>query len=139
MSNIIDPVSGGSAHETVDKATIDRQNKIIVALFLILGKAMERVPINDRNLISVSETEIAKAWKAQKSPVRLISSMEVNAGSTSNSGEDDEWKSVHRVFRVVPGDLDLSKTGLNLKGKMPKEEDRPATAHHKQRRVFDLE
>jgi len=116
--------------------TEQRQQKIIIALCLILGKTMTKIPISERPHVYVTEDEIAKAWKEKKSPVRLVSSMEHIQPS---AGFDEAWTpGGQRIFRVVPGDLDLSKTGMNMQGKMPKESEQ--TGHqHKERRVFDLE
>ena len=115
---------------------IDRQNKIIVALFLILGRTMTKIPISERPHVYVTEDEIAEAWKKKKSPVRLLSSMEHVQPS---AGFDEAWTpGGQRVFRVVPGDLDLSKTGMKIQGKMPLEAEQ-MVHKTKERRVFDLE
>ncbi|MBU6231581.1 hypothetical protein KGP36_02840 [Patescibacteria group bacterium] len=105
----------------------DRQTKIIVALFLVLGKAVEQLNAGQRNKISVRESEIRDAWNSQKSPVRIVSEMSDALGYYQVGRE--------RVFNVVLGDLDMKKTGLNFSKPMPEEpKDRP-----KKVRVFDLE
>jgi len=110
-----------------------RESKIIVALFLMLGKCLNALPANQRNF-EVTETEMRKAWEEQKSPVRLVS--EHRAQSFVDDG--DKWNHQERVFKCVMGELDLHKTGLNFQGKMPEE---PKVDHlvRPGRRVFDLE
>lgn len=119
---------------TMDALTVSdteqRQQKIIVALFLLLGKALPKLTLAQNREMFVSESEIKNAWMQQKSPVRLISTTD------SLVPVDGMWQfEKERVFRCVLGDLDLTKTGLQLKGKMP-EEPKPTPART---RVFDLE
>lgn len=105
----------------------DRQKKIIVALFLILGKALKKLPANDRE-IQVTEDEIRLAWMEQKSPVRLVS--------------QNTWLDSGRVFRTVLEDLDLNKTGMFTPGeKYPSFHDPPPEPNKEteRRRIFDLE
>ena len=109
---------------------LERQQKIIVALFLLLGKALPKLTLAQNREMFVSESEIKNAWIKQQSPVRLISTTD------SLVPRDGMWAmEKERVFRCVLGDLDLTKTGLNLKGNMP-EEPKPTP---ERRRVFDLE
>lgn len=115
-------------------AEADRQNKIIVALFLILGKATSQLNAAQRQSLSVTESEIRKAWADQKSPVRIISEVR-NEWSTMSSG--DNWGS-ERTFRVVVGELDLKKTGMDLRRKMP-EEPKIKDPLKPGKRCFDLE
>jgi len=109
----------------------DRQKKIIVALFLILGKALRELPAHKRD-IKVTEEEIRDAWIQQRSPVRLVSAVE-------------DWViNPQRVFRTVLADLDLQKTGMFAAGeKYPEFKEPVADDPHKKelerKRVFDLE
>lgn len=104
-----------------------RQQKIIVALFLCLGKSMNMMIPKQRDQVFVRESEIAEAWKNQKSPVRLVST------------QDFSWE-VERTFKVVLGELDLTKTGgMDFRRKMPAEPAPPVATEVPQRRVFDLE
>ena len=101
-----------------------RMQKIIVALFLCLDKAMNRLPQYSWALeaLEVSESEIREAWKNQTSPVRLIS-------------RRSDWGD--RTFRVVKGNLDLNKTGMSFKKPMPEEPNLDPLK--KGKRCFDLE
>jgi hypothetical protein len=104
----------------------DRQTKIIVALFLFLGKALSKLPLKDRD-ICVKESEIRAAWKAQSSPVRLLSGQN---GYFDATGE--------LTYRCVMGQLDLKKTGMDFSRKMPSEPER-VDPLKPGKRVFDLE
>lgn len=50
-----------------------RQQKILVALFLLLGRAYDALPAKKRENLTVLESEIAKAWAEKKSPIRVLS------------------------------------------------------------------
>ncbi|MBU6231580.1 hypothetical protein KGP36_02835 [Patescibacteria group bacterium] len=80
----------------------NREQKLIVALFLSLGKAFEHVPKNVN--IEVSEAEIQAAWKAKQSPVSIVS-------------RDEIWGSGN-VFKVVPGNMKIKNVAPDLKGNL---------------------
>jgi len=82
----------------------NREQKLVVALFLALGKAMAYVP--PAITVSVSEQEIGDAWKKKVSPVRL-------------TARDEIWGS-NNVFQVVRGVAKMVKDEMPLKGNMPK-------------------
>jgi hypothetical protein len=133
----------GNCHSFLDTETMaqlpqqtvtdpDRQKKIIVALFLVLGKALKALPANQRG-IRVTESEIREAWIAQRSPVRLVSRMEHPHGLAQQE---------ERVFQTVLQELDLTKVGFIAPGeKFPeiKEQDEKGSHPLDRKRVFDLE
>lgn len=80
----------------------NREQKLIVAVFLALGKAFEHVPKNVN--IEVSEAEIQSAWKAKQSPVSIVS-------------RDEIWGSGN-VFKVVPGNMKIKNVAPDLKGNL---------------------
>lgn len=110
----------------------DRQKKIIVALFLVLGKALKKLPPHERE-IRVTENEIREAWIQQRSPVRLVSRLE----------HPDGWSMAEqRVFQTVLEELDLTKVGFIKPGeKFPEVKEHDVKGDHPldRKRVFDLE
>ena len=52
---------------------IARKDKIIVALFLVLGKAVNQLSAGQRKACAVRESEIREAWTNKHSPVRIVS------------------------------------------------------------------
>lgn len=109
-----------------------RDKKIIVALFLILARALEKLPPTDRD-IRVSEIEIKKAWTDQKSPVRVI----------GERPEFAQWdmEDPGMTFRAVLQELDLKKVNFIPPNTPYPEEKRVKAAPeaHPKGRVFDLE
>jgi hypothetical protein len=120
-----------------------RLQKIVVALFLILGKTIKQLPFGAIKNCEVSESEIAQAWKTKKSPVRIISEVSSNGMAGSFGGDEKRWCAINeRTFRVVAGDLDLNKVAPNFATvKVPKEIGDPAKGPDgkPKSRVFDLE
>lgn len=124
-----------------------RNQKIIVALFLFLGKAVIELPLPKRNL-QVTETEIRKAWSEKKSPVRILSERVPNSTFAYDVDTQEALNTENeRIYKVHLQDLDLMKVGFMHHGqKCP---DYQATTAEKselqqtidgdRRRVFDLE
>jgi len=92
-----------------------REQKLIVALFLALGKTMQHVP-KDLN-IEISEGEIREAWKKKESPVRIVS-------------RDQIWGSGN-VFKVVAEKSAIKKIDGDLKA--------PIVEAAKKSRAFDFD
>ena len=122
-----------------------RNQKILVALFLCLGKSVVALPLKKRN-IEVTETEIRKAWSEQKSPVRILSEVRASSlvGLDPETGEGLYTGSSERVYKVLLQDLDLQKVGFMKNGQTcPPYEASTTTRSNvetgERRRVFDLE
>ncbi len=113
-----------------------RQQKIIVAVFLLLGKAYNLLPQIQRDKVTCLESEIAKAWAAKEAPVRVIS--ENTPVIDSPIAEYQEWGGERR-YSVQVGTLDLGKVGKGFASvPMPKADPTDAGKDEKTR-VFTLE
>jgi hypothetical protein len=113
----------------------DRNQKIIVALFLLLGKALNQLPLTRRNL-TVTESEILEAWLKKESPVRLVMDTKLSLCPT----EGDHWGSpTERVYKCILGNLDMTKTGMNFNKPMPAGSTVTVDVKEKKNRVFNLE
>ncbi len=113
-----------------------RHQKIVVALFLILGRACNMLNSKQRQGVTCMESEIAEAWIQKKSPIRITSkSVPVMMLQIT---EFEQWGG-EREYSVVFGELDL---GVVAKGfasvPMPKADPTDMVKDEKTR-VFTLE
>lgn len=113
-----------------------RQQKIVVALFLLLGKAYNLLGQRERNKVTCLESEIALAWAKKESPVRVIS--EQAPVIDSPIAEFQEWGGERR-YSVQVGTLNLGAvSGGFASVPMPKADPTDKEKPEKSR-VFQLE
>jgi hypothetical protein len=131
-----------------------RDKKVIVALFLILSKALNRLPLSQRK-IEVLESEIRNAWGNQTSPVRILSEMRAIDRGQDENGE--QWVPIdpayvtavgseipyERVFFTKLESVNLGPTGkiklIPANAPFPKEESEVNELRNERKRIFDLE
>jgi hypothetical protein len=108
----------------------EQQQKIIVALFLLMGKALPKIGAIERNGLTVSESEILAAWQKKESPVRITSTFVFNERVFGCALEKLDMRAVRQVNKEF------------LTGKMPKGatgEELEIDHGEKKSRVFTLE
>lgn len=113
-----------------------RNQKIVVALFLILAKTLQKLPLNNRR-VEVTEAEIKQAWKDQKSPVRILSERRFMPFAQD---EGDNWNGEMRVYWTQLQELDLNRVGFMKPDQpFPAEGINAPLPARERGRVFDLE
>ncbi len=113
-----------------------KQQKIIVAVFLLLGKAFHLLDQKQRAKVTCLESEIAEAWQKKESPVGVISEMPPAIDSPID--EYQQWGGERR-YSVIYRKLQLTNVAKGFASvPMPKadpcEKEKPDKS-----RVFTLQ
>ena len=130
------PTSFSDLSRDALEAQAERNQKILVALFLMLGEALKRLPEEQRGIL-ITEDQIRKAWELGQSPVRVLSEQ---IPETASFVESENWGPRLR-FRPVLQFLNLDRVNFKKKGQ-PYPQGNTAVPDNSvnglRRRVFDL-
>ena len=113
-----------------------RQQKIIVVLFLLLGRAYNLLNAKQRQQVTCMESEIAEAWANKKSPIRITSQP---AQVTYSPIEEFQQWGGGRKYRVVPGELNLGVVSKGFASVPMPEADPTDKVKPDKTRIFTLE